>query len=531
MKIYRWVEIIEVDKDGDAQIWVILTLRFENNYSGYNYLIQLEISPNVSENSVEVYPKQTIQSSFIEWSITTNNQKKFLNIFLDSHVSEYYHYYDLAFNYKLKYPGVTKKIEKFYEDKEKWMLTQDISIWETLSNKIRLAIILPKESDILSKPEDLQEYSRLPPFIANFLKLTYSDWSGKNHSSSPIPLNSSVFKDKLVLAGIVDNDFQLYVKYSLPTPKQLIISIIFLVISTIPQIILFIKREDFTSTFEKNFFQLVLFVLFELVLLSMMIYGFLLFIDWLGIVVIKFSTALSYSKDFLTIVLALIAIFITFRLGKQTNKLVTENKEISQKTSELMEETRKLVKETKKLIEDFREEQREVNKKLLSERKTHKTARELTETKTIIVGEKINRKRMRTEYSSLINVISEVLENKEIDYRMNEKYKGTSFDFIIKLEDIKIPVELKVYPKRIIANNLVKRIAKQLNRLMKMLGTNISILIIKNPGITEEAKNIIMDETQRKTIIVQGKSIEEIKNKFMKIIEDLKKYKQDAIPR
>lgn len=148
-----------------------------------------------------------------------------------------------------------------------------------------------------------------------------------------------------------------------------------------------------------------------------------------------------------------------------------------------------------------------------------------TETKRKIANAEgeIKKYDVESKYSKLLATIVKEIEKSGLSPRSGTVFDGIrtkSVDIIIENRDGDIPIELKVYPKRIIDNNLPPKLAKQMNYIMRIMRTNESVLIILSPSIEKRAKDRIETMLLTKKIkLIHGKNIDEIISEFRKYLE------------
>ncbi len=124
----------------------------------------------------------------------------------------------------------------------------------------------------------------------------------------------------------------------------------------------------------------------------------------------------------------------------------------------------------------------------------------------------------------LAKSIEQILKNFGIPYAPEYRIsiKGTIIrpDFVIFIKNKRIPIELKIYPKRIalpISKQRIDIIKNQMKRYMDALIVSESILIIWNPEITPRAKEKLERIDNKIIHLVNNEKIEEIERK----LEDL----------
>ncbi|MFX0182933.1 MAG: hypothetical protein ACFE95_07615 [Candidatus Hodarchaeota archaeon] len=83
--------------------------------------------------------------------------------------------------------------------------------------------------------------------------------------------------------------------------------------------------------------------------------------------------------------------------------------------------------------------------------------------------------------------IFETFKASNIEVEREPKIGLTRPDFIIKKDTKKIPVEVKNYPKRVISNELIDKLRKQMYEYMTAAKSDIAYLIIFAPEVTDIA--------------------------------------------
>lgn len=104
------------------------------------------------------------------------------------------------------------------------------------------------------------------------------------------------------------------------------------------------------------------------------------------------------------------------------------------------------------------------------------------------------------------NKVQELIkEFTEKKFKFISKPSGIiSPDIIFKKNDKVIPVEIKIYPKKLILNDLIDKLRKQMYNYMNRFDTDNSILILYAPDITKKAyKELTKPFDDGKIIIVK----------------------------
>lgn len=146
-----------------------------------------------------------------------------------------------------------------------------------------------------------------------------------------------------------------------------------------------------------------------------------------------------------------------------------------------------------------------------------------TKRKILDVEGEIKKYDVKPKYSHLLTTIANEIDEFGLSPKSGTVFDGIRtehVDAVIENIDGDIPIELKVYPKRIIDNNLPPRLVEQMNYIMRIMRTNESVLIILSPGIEDKARNRI--ETMflpKKIKLIHGKNIDEIIPEFRKYLK------------
>jgi len=125
----------------------------------------------------------------------------------------------------------------------------------------------------------------------------------------------------------------------------------------------------------------------------------------------------------------------------------------------------------------------------------------------------------------LSKVVECVLDNFGVpyaaEYRISIKGSIIRPDFVIFVENKRIPIELKVFPKRIvlpISKDRIEKIKIQMKRYMDVLLVSESILIIWNPEITLKAQEKLERVDNKMIYLINNDKIEEIEKKFANLL-------------
>jgi hypothetical protein len=125
--------------------------------------------------------------------------------------------------------------------------------------------------------------------------------------------------------------------------------------------------------------------------------------------------------------------------------------------------------------------------------------------------------------------IINLLKSKNIkfiqEYAIRLLDKTFRIDFILDINEEKIPIELKVYTKRIIfpqSRNLVQRLRKTMFQIMDALPTKISIMVIWNPEINTEPMHLLETSINDSRIkIIQNENIEGLINDLSNYLDEI----------
>lgn len=94
-------------------------------------------------------------------------------------------------------------------------------------------------------------------------------------------------------------------------------------------------------------------------------------------------------------------------------------------------------------------------------------------------------------------------------------------DFVICLENKRVPLEIKSYPKRFalpVSRSRIEKIKNQMNKYMDSINSRESILIIWNPEITDRAKELLSGIDNRNIYLINDNNLEKIKEKFIDLL-------------
>jgi len=484
----RYTEIIDISENGNANIWAIIRFKLPENHSENPYFLDFKIDSHVNNSTIEIYPDVSNETfgNYLQYKIEEYDEdEKFVHITLNASVSEKYQYYSFLFHYIIPPPYLAEKISKSFEEGDRWIINHQVYVPNDLNHYVRLAIILPKRADI-QNPKLFIQYEGMPKGIESVLELDYQKWGNISKKEYyPLPFNSSLFENKLVLYNNnAPNSVTIFERYTLPNESSLffgrIIPLLGLVISAVALFIGIIKNKDkFIIKWHSP--------------ISVTIPGLIALFLLTWVIVDLLPNILKV----LTLLLALAAIVLSLQ--------------------------------TTSLVNIFRNEQRERDNVLmreLSDIKASETATDMRQEEKEIVINKTEINDLKSRYFELIRSLS-----KEIDkwgqypssMSLGKQHKGRTIDFVLDTEDGPIPIEVKVYPKRIINNNLPHKLRSTMRMLANLLNANTALLVVLNPGITSEAKEIIQKPDDDIRIdILQDEKIEKLVIKFRRYLNHLK---------
>jgi len=482
----RYTEIIDISEKGNADIWAVIRFKFLENHSENPYFLDFKIDPHTNDNTIKVYPDESNETfgRYIGYKIEEYDDEKIVHIKLNASVSENYQYYSFVFHYKLPAPYLAEKISKSFEGGERWVINHKIYIPNDLNYYIRLAVILPKGADI-QNPDLFIQYKGIPKGIDSVLELDYQKWGNiSKEEYFPMPFNISIFKNKLVLYdNNAPNSVRIFERYTLPNEALLIfgrvIPLVSLVVSVIALIIGIIRNKDK--------------IIERYIPGSVIIFGVIVLFSFIWVIIDLLANVLRL----LMLLLALVAIVLTLQTTSLVNRLRNEQRE---RDNNLMRE--------------------------LSDLKASDTISDLGSEGEKIYAKKSDINDLKSRYLELISSLS-----KEIDrwgqypssMSLGKRYKGKTIDFVLDTKDGYIPIEVKVYPKRIIGNNLPYKLREMMKSLTNLINANTALLVVLNPGITAKAKEIIQKPDDDIRIdILQDEKIEKLVIKFRRYLNHLK---------
>ncbi|MCX6665610.1 MAG: hypothetical protein NT038_06065 [Euryarchaeota archaeon] len=122
-------------------------------------------------------------------------------------------------------------------------------------------------------------------------------------------------------------------------------------------------------------------------------------------------------------------------------------------------------------------------------------------------------------HKELEKLVDEILIKLNIRFTKNFRVDDFSYDYIIYFNEKKVPMELKVYPKRIIDNQLVQKLRSQIFYIMSKTDIMEFVLIILNPGITNRAREELESHIENRPIyIIQSDFLNDIENDLIKYL-------------
>ena len=220
---------------------------------------------------------------------------------------------------------------------------------------------------------------------------------------------------------------------------------------------------------------------------------------------INFSAFFGIALSIIAIILALDALSLITKVKKLVDKVLEEEDTIKKLIADkkINNEIFDVTQETKEVEDksDLPIDEKEFDIKRIDKRKLEQDYLDVD----YILSEEIIRWSNKKQYPSSVVFIKPIAE---------------TIDYILETKDGPVPIELKVYPKRIISNNLPGKLRDRMKNIMDLSEASSSILIILNPEITNRAKTMIQ-ETNRKIVIIQDKNKEKLRIKFRKYLETL----------
>lgn len=502
----RYTEIIDINEKGDAKIWVIIRLKFFENNPENNYLLSFKIDSHVNENTIKMYPDRSNETfgRYLNYQVEEYNENaKIVWIELFSNVSEVYQYYSFIFHYTVPAPYLAEKISESLEEGERWIINHKIHIPKNLNDYIRLAIVLPKKTDV-QDPDLFAQYTGVPKGIKSVLELDYEKWNNENNKEYfPLPFNDSIFENRFVLYNNeAPNDVHLFIKYELPNKVVLLLhpllGVLGIVVGITAVILQIIKskskitKENFLETLGKCLVPLIIIIFSIFLLFNLLI------------------NILTSILGLLTLLLALIAIILTIETTSLVRKFREEQKGYNHKIMDYIASTK-----TSLTMKDLKEESIE----------KVDVESDVTEEERKFDASKVDTSVLKMNYRNLISALSKEIEEwgQYIPSVAIEKGAGAKVtDFILYTKDGPLPIEAKVYPKRIISNNLPYKIRDELMWMMELVNASTSLLIVLTPGITERAKAIIREtEGKIKIDIIHDENIENLIKKFRNYLNRL----------
>lgn len=517
LNIYRFTEIIDVCKDGSVNIWIIVILRFnqEENRSS-DYFVKFSLYPTKKE-SITVYPVDKLYSNFFSYSIVSED-KVTIEFDFDKNINKNFEYFSFAFKYQVDEGHIVKKISKWDEPYDRWKLNHYIGIPQTISNYIRLCIILPEET-ILQNIEGYIEDDSIPEAIelTSYLKF---DQNKTIHNEKYIEdLNNTIYQNGIFLYKIkleeISSVFEFSTYQTLSSTWAILLGIVILgmIIVIILAILSAIKKTD------KFLRMLIGMIWFS---------GFSFVVSYCYFRDVKIAITLLIACT--SIVIAVFSIYFSKKNSDKTNRAISISEE----------NMKNVLAEIKRLINDFEKKQMQSNKNLsrkidglpeLVNRITNRSREEIpaleeNEANREKLKGKIKTKKFRDETSSLLKmIVSEIKKyfpdtgSGFIEYLGG----GKQIDFLIQLPEKIIPIEVKKYPKKIIANHLPNELAKTMNFLMGQVGTDESALIIMNPGISQDATKILIRQCYpNKLHIIKGTKVRTVRQNLIRFLKYLK---------
>ena len=195
--IWRWYELIQINDDGTADVWVKIRFKFLNSTVTHYFYLELEL-PNNIKNFYIIPNKSTYEGSFLNYDLTNNNK---LKIRLNKSVARIFQFYDIVFHYTTKCI-VIKKRGEIWNSSNEWLMSLRVYVDSLLPDyieykNVNVIVILPRDASIryIEPTFEYLSYSEFYNKTINFGRfkdVTYEGWDTGEVSKHPVPIKITV---------------------------------------------------------------------------------------------------------------------------------------------------------------------------------------------------------------------------------------------------------------------------------------------------------------------------------------------------
>jgi|WetSurMetagenome_2_1015567.scaffolds.fasta_scaffold146973_1 hypothetical protein len=131
----------------------------------------------------------------------------------------------------------------------------------------------------------------------------------------------------------------------------------------------------------------------------------------------------------------------------------------------------------------------------------------------------IEKENIKINHAELEKTIEKIFIKFDISFTKETRVGDSIYDYFIYFKNERVPIELKVYQKRVIDNQLIPKLRKQAERILKNNDIQEYLLIILNTAITRRAKEELEAPINNKRLIViQSNSLGDIEEYLVKYL-------------